>query len=152
MNESFSDQESGRRFVVVSAAVAICLLGTLLYLSTSSRRLKNRNAPSGAQTGVLRAAADAPANFPASAAELAPAANTISRHSSPTNRAQGNPRQPVIALGTVGGAAMPRDCVRRRCQLCCAGREVRRSISRGAQNSGLCSGWRVAILQTSAGS
>src|SRR2546427_2924577 len=95
MNESFSDQESGRRFVVVSAAVAICLLGTLLYLSTSSRRLKNRNAPSGAQTGVLRAAADAPANSPASAAELAPAATTISRHSSPTNRAQGNPRQPV---------------------------------------------------------
>src|SRR6266446_2573518 len=95
MNEPFSDQESRRRFVVVSAAVAICLLGTLLYLSTSSRRLKNRNAPSGARTGVLHAAADAPANLPTSAAELARAADTISRHSSPATRAQGNPKQSV---------------------------------------------------------
>ena len=104
MSESFSDQESRRRFVVVSAAVAVCLLGALLYRPTSSRGLKNKNAPSGAQIGITRVAADTPANLPTSAADLAHAANTISRHSRPTNHVQGNSRQPmrsplVVTLG-----------------------------------------------------
>src|SRR5690349_9413025 len=95
MNEPFSDQESRRRFVVVSAAIGISLLSALLYLSISSRGLKNQNPPSEAQVGIARAAADAPANLPTSAAEPARGADTISRHSSPTNRAQDNPKQPV---------------------------------------------------------
>ncbi|PYU92881.1 MAG: hypothetical protein DMG25_10945, partial [Acidobacteria bacterium] len=104
MSESFSDQKSRRRFVVVSAAVAVCLLGALLYRPTSSRGLKNKNAPSGAQIGITRVAADTPANLPTSAADLAHAANTISRHSRPTNHVQGNPKQPmrsplVVTLG-----------------------------------------------------
>src|SRR2546421_803507 len=97
MSESFSDRESRRRFVVVSAAVAVCLLGALLYRPTSRRGLKNRNAPSGAQTGILRAAADAPANRPTSAAQLAPAAIAIPRHGSPNNRARRYPAPPVRA-------------------------------------------------------
>jgi len=104
MSESFSDRESRRRFVVVSAAVVVCLLGALLYRPTSSRGLKNKNAPSGAQIGITRVAADTPANLPTSAADLAHAANTISRHSRPTNHVQGDPKQPmrpplVVTLG-----------------------------------------------------
>src|SRR5438105_473618 len=95
MDESFSDQRSRRRPVVVSAAVAICLLGILLYLPTSRRGLKNRNAPSGARIVILRAAADAPANRATGAVQLAPAPTTISRHGSPNNRTQRYPARPV---------------------------------------------------------